>query len=297
MCIRSVRALWVPFLVSFIAVTMTVGCGGEEGQKSPAPAAKAPAAPVKAKKKAGPPPTADELPQALVLGLAQFPPREKGALPKALPATMSFLVRRGGEWEVVEATDDRSDVFHKVLYYKTPEGEDRILTGAGSAAILALWEKGPDGYSAEEAEVLWQKDFGGKFSRMRDVEIADVFGDGRDVIVVATHDQGVVAIVTPQPGGGYEVQELDEEADIFVHEVETGDLDGDGVVEIYATPSEPNKLDGGEQSRSARRQTFDPCGREAGAGRPGRQSPIARCARGQGADRGQAAGRQVRGLR
>jgi len=252
MCIRSAQSLLAPFLVSFVALAVMAGCGGEEGSKSQTSAAKAPAKPAAAapakKKKAAAPKTPDELPQALVLGLAQFPPREKGALPKALPATMSFLVRRGGEWEVVEATDDRSDVFHKVLYYQTPEGEDRILTGAGSEAILALWEKGPDGYSAEDTEILWQKDFGGKFSRMRDVEVADVFGDGRQSIVVATHDQGVVAVVSPVPGGGYEVQELDLEADIFVHEVETGDLDGDGVVEIYATPSEPNKLDGGEQS-------------------------------------------------
>jgi hypothetical protein len=251
MCIRSVQSLLAPFLISVVALAGLTGCGGEEGSKSQAAAKKASAPPAAApvkKKKASAPTTPDELPQALVLGLAQFPPREKGALPKPLPATMSFLVRRGGEWEVVEATDDRSDVFHKVLHYQTPEGEDRILTGAGSEAILALWEKGPDGYSAEDTEILWQKDFGGKFSRMRDIEVADVFGDGRQSIVVATHDQGVVAVVSPVSGGGYEVQELDLEADIFVHEVETGDLDGDGVLEIYATPSEPNKLDGGEQS-------------------------------------------------
>ena len=251
MCIRSVQSLLAPFLISVVALAGLTGCGGEEGSKSQAAAKKASAPPAAApakKKKASAPTTPDELPQALVLGLAQFPPREKGALPKPLPATMSFLVRRGGEWEVVEATDDRSDVFHKVLHYQTPEGEDRILTGAGSEAILALWEKGSEGYSAQDTEILWQKDFGGKFSRMRDVEVADVFGDGRQSIVVATHDQGVVAVVSPVSGGGYEVQELDLEADIFVHEVETGDLDGDGVVEIYATPSEPNKLDGGEQS-------------------------------------------------
>jgi len=28
-----------------------------------------------------------------------------------------------------------------------------------------------------------------------------------------------------------------------VHEIEIGDLDGDGVLEVYATPSDPNKLD------------------------------------------------------
>jgi hypothetical protein len=41
--------------------------------------------------------------------------------------------------------------------------------------------------------------------------------------------------------------ELDRQADIFVHEVEVGDLDGDGTPEVYATPSEPNRLDGTAQ--------------------------------------------------
>ena len=34
----------------------------------------------------------------------------------------------------------------------------------------------------------------------------------------------------------------------FVHEIEIGDVDGDGVLEVYATPSEPNRLDGKPQS-------------------------------------------------
>jgi hypothetical protein len=42
--------------------------------------------------------------------------------------------------------------------------------------------------------------------------------------------------------------ELDAEPDTFVHEIEIGDLDGDGVLEVYATPSEPNRLDGTPQS-------------------------------------------------
>jgi len=66
-------------------------------------------------------------------------------------------------------------------------------------------------------------------------------------LVVATHDQGVVAIVTPE-GDGYTVTEIDQAPNIFVHEIEIGDLDGDGVPEIYATPSEPNRLDGTPQS-------------------------------------------------
>jgi hypothetical protein len=43
------------------------------------------------------------------------------------------------------------------------------------------------------------------------------------------------------------VKELDREPDTFVHEIEVGDLDGDGVREIYATPSRPNRLDGTPQ--------------------------------------------------
>jgi hypothetical protein len=157
---------------------------------------------------------------------------------------MTFLVRQGGEWKASQIEDAESDVFHKVLHYTTPAGEDRLLSGGGTQAMLKLWTKNDQGY---EAETIWQKDFGGRFSRMRDVEIGDLYGDGRSVIAVATHDQGVVALVKPE-GDGYVVEELDVEPDTFVHEVEIGDLDGDGVLEVYATPSEPNRLDGSSQS-------------------------------------------------
>ena len=33
-----------------------------------------------------------------------------------------------------------------------------------------------------------------------------------------------------------------------MHEIEVGDLDNDGTLEVYATPSEPNRLDGTPQS-------------------------------------------------
>ena len=82
---------------------------------------------------------------------------------------------------------------------------------------------------------------------MRDAEIADLYGDGTPTIAVATHDQGVVAVIRPQEDGTYEVEELDHEPNTFVHEIEIGDLNGDGVLEVYATPSDPNKLDGNPQ--------------------------------------------------
>jgi hypothetical protein len=112
-------------------------------------------------------------------------------------------------------------------------------------AAVKLWRK--KGNDLVPVETLWQKDFGGKFSRMRDAEVGDVYHDGMPTIVVATHDQGVVATIEPKKGGGYEVKELDHRKDTFIHEIELGDLDGDGILEIYATASEPNRLNGEPQ--------------------------------------------------
>jgi hypothetical protein len=160
-----------------------------------------------------------------------------------LPAELEFVTRRGGKWVTTRMTDPESNVFHKALAYTTPAGETVLLTGGGTKALLKLWRK-QEGKLV--AETIWEKDFGGKFSRMRDIEVGDIDGAGTRVIAVATHDQGVVAVVRPGDGG-YAVEELDQEKDTFVHEVEIGDVDGDGTIEIYATPSEPNRLDGSEQ--------------------------------------------------
>ena len=232
------------------ALALTLGCGDGGGDSAsseaakPAPAATAPSpsAPKTTQKNSTP----DDLPMGLVLGLSAFPeakPGDTGA-PIPLPAELEFLVRRGGEWVVTRMTDPESNVFHKALTYVTPEGETGLLTGGGEKALLKLW-KSEGGKLV--AQTLWEKNFGGRFSRMRDVEVGDIDGNGTNVIAVATHDQGVVAVVRPKDGG-YEVEELDVEKDTFVHEVELGDVDGDGAMEIYATPSEPNKLDGSHQS-------------------------------------------------
>ena len=57
-------------------------------------------------------------------------------------------------------------------------------------------------------------------------------------------------MLRPQDDGSLEATKIDEEADTFVHEIEIGDLDADGVLEVYATPSEPNRMDGSRQSGS-----------------------------------------------
>ena len=51
----------------------------------------------------------------------------------------------------------------------------------------------------------------------------------------------MIAIV--HPSDGWRVEEIDRQPDTFVHEIEIGDVDGDGIPEIVATPSKPNKLD------------------------------------------------------
>lgn len=223
-----------------------LACGGEE---APAPKA-AGTAPAAAKSSAPPAEAAPakDLDTGIVLALAQFV--TEGGKPIPGPARLEFLQRRGGEWQVSALEDPDSVVFHKAMVFQGPSGQG-LLTLAGSApgtgdpGHLKFWTVGEDGLSAE---ILWAEHWEGKVSRMRDGEVADLYGDGRDSIAVATHDQGVVAVLRPGEAG-FEVTELDRKPDTFVHEIEVGDLDGDGTLEVYATPSEPNRLDGGAAQR------------------------------------------------
>ena len=181
--------------------------------------------------------------RVLALGLAVF---SKDAAGRQVPgqATAGFLAPGGKAWRHGTLADPESNVFHKLLDYCPVSGECGLLSVGGTSAVLKLWRPG------KEPQVLWKADFGGRFSRLRDAEVADVLGDGVPTIVVGTHDQGVVALVRPDGAGGLSVKELDRQPETFVHEIEVGDLDGDGVREVYATPSRPNVLDGRPQPGS-----------------------------------------------
>ncbi len=229
-------------LVCGALVSSLVACGGEEEKKtSPAekPAAEEPAAAPAA------PPIADDLDHGLMMSLSAFAVSPEGkVLYEPQPAKLIMVARRGGQWESRELVDPDSNVFHKAMLYTTPAGQSGVLTLGGTAAALKFWQKGA------EPQTLWTKDFGGKFSRMRDAEVGDLFGEGSADIAVATHDQGVVALVSPQADGSFSVTEIDQKPNTFVHEIEIGDMDGDGTLEIYATPSAPNKMDGKPQPGS-----------------------------------------------
>jgi hypothetical protein len=179
----------------------------------------------------------EPLPNGLLLSLAVLKKNDHGK-PVPQPARLGILHHDGDEWRYRAIEDPDSNVFHKAMVYEPNPGRAGILTLGGTRAILKLWRKG------EQPEVIWEQDFGGTFSRMRDAEVADIYGDGSAALAVATHDQGVVAIVTPELGGGFRVEEIDRCPDRFVHEIEVGDLDHDCELEIYATPSARNVVDG-----------------------------------------------------
>ncbi len=171
-------------LVSLLLIAAVAGCGSQEESAAPtkpAPPARAPQAAARLSEP-------DSLPNGLVLALAQFVTKEGKPVPG--PARLEFLYRQGGAWKMTALEDPESNVFHKAMVY-TGFDAPTLLTMAGTAALVKTWQKQGAGL---EATTHWQKDFGGKWSRMRDAEVADLFADGRQSIAVATHDQGVVAV-------------------------------------------------------------------------------------------------------
>jgi hypothetical protein len=206
-----------------LAALVVAACGGEPATP-PHPAA----------------PTPEPGSSALLLAVAALDKNEDGS-PRPLPARVGFLTRSGDTWSYRFLEDPDSNVFHKAIAYTPASGPSGILTLGGTKAIVKLWST--DGSS----RTLWEADFGGRFSRMRDAEVGDLYGDGSAAIAIATHDQGVVAVLRPGAEGGFEVEELDRKENTIVHEIELGDLDGDGTLEVYATPTAPNKVDGTPQ--------------------------------------------------
>ena len=145
--------------------------------------------------------------------------------------------RNGSDgWSRTRLEDSDSNVFHKAIPY-----DGGILTIGAERALIKLWRFENGRWTSD---TLWERSWGGQFDRMRDVEIGDVDHDGEDEIVVATHDSGVVAVIDPARDGGQpKITEMDQKADTFVHEIEIGDIDGDGKLEFFATTSDRNRAD------------------------------------------------------
>ena len=153
-------------------------------------------------------------------------------------AKLIILSQTPKGWISESIEDPESNVFHKAIHF-----EDGFLTIGANAAVLKFWRRSGNKW---QAETLWKTSFGGQQDRLRDIEIADVTGDGNDDLVIATHDQGIVAVLQ-KINGKWDVNELNRTPQIFVHEIEIGDVNGDGVKEHFSTPSAPNKVDGTPQ--------------------------------------------------
>ena len=157
-------------------------------------------------------------------------------VPGAAKLLLVYHTPKGWKSESIE--DPESNVFHKALPF-----EGGILTIGANAAVLKLWKRVENTWVGE---TLWKTSFGGEQNRLRDIEVADVTGDGKDDLVIATHDQGVVAVLQKKKDA-WVATELSRSPRIFVHEIEVGDVNSDGVIEFFATPSAPNKVDGTPQ--------------------------------------------------
>jgi hypothetical protein len=177
--------------------------------------------------------------KVILVTQSRFKANEKGQYTIPDAAEMLILTPFGSRWSVERIEDTESNVFHKALQY----GDEGILTLGGNEAMLKLWRKKAGKW---QAETLWHPVFGGEHNRLRDFEMADFDGDGMDDLAIATHDQGVVAVIWRR-GQEWKAEELSRQKDTFVHEIEIGDLDQDGKMEIYATPSEPNTMSGKHQ--------------------------------------------------
>jgi len=210
-------------LTGVLALTSLLGaCGGGEKPAEPA-AAPVPTPEATVKVPEGPGPT-------LLVSQAQF--IRKDGKPVPGPAKLVLLkMGENGVWVPEVMEDPESNVFHKAVVWR-----NGILTIGAEKARVVHWTRGESGW---KSDVIWQRSWGGSFDRMRDLEIGDVNGDGKENLVVATHDEGVVAVGS-EVDGKWSFMEMDQTPDTFIHEVEIGDVDGDGKAEFYVTPSDRN---------------------------------------------------------
>lgn len=225
-------------LVCFF-VLFAAACGGDKTAPAPEPTPVAAPGDVAPAGDAGAAAASSSGGKALLVTLSEFKPDANGSYTVPDKAVMLVMRPTGSSYEVERVEDADSNVFHKAIQY----ADEGILTIGANEAKLKLWTKGEGGWAAR---TLWHPTFGGKHNRLRDFEMADFDGNGQLDLAIATHDQGVVSVVL-RKGDAWEPVELDRKPNTFVHEIEIGDLEGDGKPEIYSTPSDPNTASGKDQ--------------------------------------------------
>lgn len=241
--VPQLRALFGGALVASLALPLAlVACsGGDGGGEAPVAEGKAGKGKAKggkgkaaAEPAKGPEPRQDALEgdptEALILAQAWFW-KDENNKPKPGPARLQIWRKGEAGWKATLLEDGESNVFHKVVL----QDDGTLITIGAEGAKLKTWKHADGKWTSE---TLYENTWGGKFNRLRDFEMGDVDGDGKDEWVIATHDFGVITVYEPDTK---EHVELDKKADTFVHEIEIGDIDGDGKKEFFATPSDRNQ--------------------------------------------------------
>ena len=238
----------VTILSVALASMFVLGCSGKKKQEATKsdPIATEPAVPAP---QSAPDKAPDKTSKSLIVATSEFKADDQGKYTVPDAAVLIILKNQGSRWTTERIEDKESNVFHKAL----PLKQEGILTLGGNEAKLKLWKKTGGTW---QAKTLWHKQFGGKHNRLRDFEMADFNKDGKDDLAIATHDQGVVAVVW-QKESLWEPEEIDQKPNTFVHEIEIGDLDGNGNLEIYATPSQPNTVSGKDQGGKVVQYTWN----------------------------------------
>ncbi len=174
----------------------------------------------------------------LLLSQVQFVLKaDANGTPRPQPGPAKLLQLRPTDtgWQATLLEDPESRVFHKATCLG--QGADRrLLTIGATDAHLKTWRWQEGRWTGQSH---WSPRFGGTWDRLRDYELGDVDHDGVDELILATHDQGVIAVAEVL-GDAFHPVEIYRQKDTFIHEIEVGDIDGDQRLEFFATPSAPN---------------------------------------------------------
>ena len=86
--------------------------------------------------------------------------------PKPGPARLEIWRQGPDGWMMTRVEDSESNVFHKALSY-----QGGILTIGAEGALMKKWTFSEGKWSGE---LLWKQSWGGRFNRLRDIEVGDV---------------------------------------------------------------------------------------------------------------------------
>ena len=177
---------------SFITALSLIGCGDEPQSVEESNDVQTVATPEKKVKIDPPNPVQDPLTgdagPSLLVTQAWFWKDENGSSQPG-PARLEIWRSEESGWKRFRIEDGDSNVFHKAIPF-----EDGILTIGAEKALLRKWTMVDGAWSSE---TLWERAWKGKFNRLRDIEVGDVNHDGKDDLVIATHDAGVIAVIEP----------------------------------------------------------------------------------------------------